>query len=160
MTPFYPLLVMVLAVYRLTRLITKDTFPPVLWLRDRLVGGWRPMTDKERAAYLAYKEARGPLFVKGKPTTVELPLAPKWMKSTQSIDFEEPLGTQEARWVERSSWVPYWLSELISCPWCVSGWVSLALVAATAATTGVPAPLLVWPAVWAGGAVLASRSWL
>lgn len=34
------LLVMALATYRGTKLIVEDTFPPVLWLRDRLVGGW------------------------------------------------------------------------------------------------------------------------
>lgn len=42
------LIVMSLATYRLTRLAVADTFPPVLWVRDRLAGGWRPMTDEER----------------------------------------------------------------------------------------------------------------
>jgi hypothetical protein len=43
------LVVMALATYRLTRFAVADTFPPVLWARDRLAGGWRPMTDEERA---------------------------------------------------------------------------------------------------------------
>ena len=34
-----------LTAYRATRLLIKDTFPPVLWLRDNLVGGWRPTTE-------------------------------------------------------------------------------------------------------------------
>ena len=46
------LIVMSLATYRLTRLVVADTFPPVLWLRDRLAGGWRPLTAKEQEQYV------------------------------------------------------------------------------------------------------------
>ena len=143
------------ATYRLTRLIVRDDFPPVLWLRDRLVGGWRPLTDKEHAAYLtAPRDRIGdvlPLKLKAD--------APAWMKHVQSVDYEDPRGTQESRFIVRWTWVPYWLSDLLSCPWCASGWVSLALVVAVAFTVGVPAPLLVWPAVWGAGALLAARKW-
>lgn len=45
--------------YRATRLVTKDTFPPVLWLRDRLAGGWRPMTSFESADQGATVEIEG-----------------------------------------------------------------------------------------------------
>lgn len=38
---------------------------------------------------------------------------------------------------------------LISCPWCLSAYVTAALVAATALVGDVPLPLLVWPASWA-----------
>lgn len=128
------LLVMSLAVYRLTRLVVADTFPPVLWLRDRLVGGWRPLTDEEwvqvRSAGLAYMP---------------------W--KTQSID------EVENRWVERKKWSPHWLAELLSCPWCASGWVALVVTAGAWATVGLPVPLLVWPAVWALGGLLAAREW-
>lgn len=41
------LFLMSLASYRLTRLVTEDTFPPVLWARDRLAGGWREATQTE-----------------------------------------------------------------------------------------------------------------
>ncbi|MEV0323036.1 DUF1360 domain-containing protein [Streptomyces sp. NPDC050658] len=34
------LLVMILAAYRLTRLVVKDQFPPLLWVRHKLAGGW------------------------------------------------------------------------------------------------------------------------
>jgi hypothetical protein len=37
---------------------------------------------------------------------------------------------------------------LISCPWCLSAYVSAALVVACALTVGCPEPLLVWPAAW------------
>src|SRR5690606_5477694 len=42
------LLVMSLATYRGTKLVVEDTFPPVLWLRDKLAGGWREPTMKEQ----------------------------------------------------------------------------------------------------------------
>jgi hypothetical protein len=128
------LIVMSLATYRGTRLIVEDTFPPVLWARDRLAGGWRPLTDKEwvqvRSAGLAYMP---------------------W--KTQAVDGVEN------RWVERKKWSPNWLAELVSCPWCASGWVALVVTAGTWATVGLPVPLLVWAAVWAVGALLAGQEW-
>jgi hypothetical protein len=131
---------MILASYRAARLATKDTFPPVLWLRDRLSGGWRPLTEPEM-------EVEGSI-----PDGDELLSHPK-LGSITSID-----GTPH-RYVRRVKWSPYWLAELISCPWCVSGWLSAALTAGVALTVGVPAPVLVWGAVWAGSALLASREW-
>jgi hypothetical protein len=122
---------MALANYRASRLITKDDFPPILWLRDRLAGGWRPLTPKELSA----------------PTAVD------WRPQTQEID-----GVMN-RYVARKAWSPYWLAELVSCPWCVSGWLAAVLTAAVAFTVGVPAPVLVWGAVWGASALLASREW-
>ena len=128
------LLVMSLATYRLTRLVVADTFPPVLWLRDRLVGGWRPLTEKEWAQLRSAGSAYMP-----------------W--KTQTID------EVENRWVERKTWSPHWLAELLSCPWCASGWVALAVTAGVWATVGLAVPLLVWPAVWAVGALIAAQEW-
>lgn len=131
------LVVMSLAVYRLTRLVIADTFPPVLWLRDRLVGGWRPMTDKE------WDHLRSQAKL-GEPK-------PWLIASAEEGD--------DRRWVERASWSPYWLADLLSCPWCASGWIALAVTAGVWATVGLPVPLLVWPAVWAAGALIASQEW-
>lgn len=128
------LLIMALGTYRLTRLVVKDTFPPVLWLRDRFVGGWRPLTEGERAEYAT-----------ARPFDVR--------------DVDHGDGPVMSRWVDRWKWVPAWLSDLLSCPWCASGWVSLTLVVAVAFTVGVPAPVLVWPAVWAAGALIAAQKW-
>lgn len=122
---------LVLTVYRTTRLIMKDTLPPVLWLRDRLAGGWRPLTAKEQSA----------------------PTAVSWRNQTEYHD------DVLERYIPRASWSPYWLAELITCPWCASGWVTGALMAVTDVTYGVPAPWLVGPAVWAASALLASRDW-
>lgn len=121
------LLVMSLAVYRLTRLVVEDVFPPVLWLRDRLAGGWRPLAGGE-----TYRDDD---------------------LSYQVID-EVP-----HRFVRRWRWVPQWIADLISCPWCASGWVALAVTAGVWAAVGLPVPLLVWLAVWAVGALIASQEW-
>lgn len=137
MTPlayWLPVLVpvlLVLTVYRLTRLAVKDTFPPVLWLRDHLAGGWRPLSLKEQ----------------------EAPIAVSWRNQTQEID-----GVTN-RWVQRASWSPYWLAELITCPWCASGWITGCVIAVTDITYGLPVPWLYGPAVWGAAALLASQEW-
>lgn len=130
---------MILANYRASRLIAKDDFPPVLWLRDRLAGGWRPLTLAEHER-----------FVRATPTA----------KAVMQVDWSyDPDDGLKQRYVMRPKWSPYWLAELVSCPWCVSGWLAAALTAAVALTVGVPAPLLVWGAVWGASALLASREW-
>lgn len=131
------LIVMSLATYRLTRLVVADTFPPVLWLRDRLAGGWRDMTDKE------WDKLRSQLK-RGEP------------KPWPTASSEEG---DDRRWVERASWSPFWLAELVSCPWCASGWVALGVTAGTWAVVGLPVPVLVWFATWAVGALLAGQEW-
>jgi hypothetical protein len=128
------LLVMSLATYRLTRLLVADTFPPVLWLRDRLVGGWRPLTEPEQEIV-----ARQP-------------------GGNHPFPLTEVDGVQQ-RWNTRRRWSPFWLAELLSCPWCASGWVALAVTGGVWASVGLPVPLLVWPAVWAVGALIAAQEW-
>jgi hypothetical protein len=135
------LIMMALSGYRLTVLVVQDTFPPVLWLRDRVVGGWRPVTAKEwEQIRAAAQDGAAKTF------------------TTQAVDFGGKRGEQEARYVERASWVPFWLSDLVSCPWCASGWISLALAAAGAAQGfyGWPVSWLVWGAVWAVSATMAA----
>lgn len=129
-------LFMPVAVYRLTRLIVKDDFPPILWVRDRLAGGWRPLTTKEQEI---------------------LSRQPGW-------NHPFPLTTQDGkqlRWNTRRRWSPYWLGDLISCPWCAS-----AYVAAGAAVYGAcldwytwPVALVVWLYAWGVAAVVASKEW-
>lgn len=123
----------VIAVYRLTRFGVKDDFPPVLWLRDRLAGGWRPMTDREMHE-----------------------MVPNPFPATETMVSAD--GTH-MRYVRRAAWSPYWLAELISCPWCLSGWLSGAVVALLDLNQSVPDPVLFGFAVWGGAALLASRKW-
>lgn len=137
------LVVMSLATYRLTRLVVADTFPPVLWLRDRLVGGWRTPTLKEQ-----YHEG----YPQGEVEEGCLVNIPS-LGMFSLVDGE--LQIYARRW-KRS---PFWLAELLSCPWCASGWVALAVTAGTWAVVGLPVPLLVWAAVWAAGALIASQEW-
>ncbi len=138
------LLVMSLAVYRLTRLLVEDTFPPVLWVRDRVVGGWRPLTEKEHEKYFTDVAA-----------VVEGPLALPHSKLGALMRTDGQVN----RYVRRVKWSPFWLAELLSCPWCASGWVALAVTGGVWATVGLPVPLLVWPAVWAAGALIAAQEW-
>lgn len=137
------LIVMALATYRLTKLVVEDTFPPVLWLRDRLVGGWREPTMKEQ---------HHELYPQGEVEEGAFRSVPGLGMFTL-VDGE--LQIYGRRW-KRS---PFWLAELISCPWCASGWVALAVTGGTWAVVGLPVPLLVWPAVWAVGALIAAQEW-
>lgn len=136
------------AAYRLTRLLVKDTFPPVLWLRDRLAGGWRPLTPAEWRAVRGFTPATQRVRLKPGPGQPDTGL------QTQDIDGKTH------RWVEKRPWAPDWLSELITCPWCASAYVSGAVVAVADLTHGIPVPWLMGFAVWAGAAILASREWL
>lgn len=132
-------LLMILASYRLTRLVVRDTFPPVLWLRDRLAGGWRDLTLAELEQYNRSSASRKAL-----------------LRTDWSYD---PDDDSHQRYVPRKSWSPHWLAELITCPWCASAYVSGAVTLAVDLTVGVPAPWLTGVAVWAGASLLASREW-
>jgi hypothetical protein len=134
-----------LAAYRLTRLVVRDTFPPVLWLRDRLVGGWRPLTTPESDLWWA----GAPHHADHPDAGVDHPTLGT-VKNVQGVN---------SRYVRRVSWSPHWLAELLSCPWCASAYVSGALTALTDVTYGLPAPWLVGLAVWAFSALLASQEW-
>lgn len=140
------LVLMALTVYRATRLLVRDTFPPVLWLRDRLCGGWRPLTQPE---YDRISES------------ARTTLSDAYMEHGFRIgDAPDYTGTVvRSRYLDRASWVPHWLAELVSCPWCASGWIAGAVTLAVDLAVGLPDPWLVGPAVWAAGALLASRSW-
>jgi hypothetical protein len=119
--------------YRLTRLIIRDTFPPVLWLRDRLAGGWRKMTDAE------WRTVRDP-------------------KNPTPFQIRDVDGTGN-RWVDRASWSPDWLAELITCPWCASAYVSGALTGITDCVIGIQWPWLMGISVWAVAAPVTARNW-
>jgi hypothetical protein len=127
---------MTAANYRATRLMVRDDFPPLLWLRDRLAGGWRPLSMREQERYPSLVPSDDTSFV----------THPRLGTLTR-IDGETN------RYVRRAKWSPYWLAELVSCSWCVSGWLAAALTAGVAFTVGVPAPVLVWGAVWGASAL-------
>jgi hypothetical protein len=136
---------MVLGAYRLTRLVVKDTFPPVLWVRDRLAGGWRKMTPGQMAVWW-----------KGAPYTSEHPGA---TVNHPELGPVQIIHGDQSVYVHRVKWSPDWLAELITCPWCASAYVSGALTAAVDITVGLPLPWLTGLAVWAGASLLASKEW-
>lgn len=140
MTIIVILFLLPVASYRLTRLITKDTFPPILWLRDRLAGGWRPLTMAESRVFHnaeALNDHEGVYFV----TT--------------------DIGEVTNRWVNRADWSPDWIAELLSCPWCASAYTSAALTVwgALWEMYAWPMALLVWLYAWGVAAVVASKEW-
>lgn len=135
MTTIVILFLLPVASYRLTRLITKDTFPPILWLRDRLAGGWRPLTEPE---WGMIRSGKGDV-----------------LKPFEVVD------DVQNRYVRRASWSPYWLAELLSCPWCASAYTSAALTVWGALWDmyAWPTALLVWLYAWGVAAVVASKEW-
>lgn len=144
MSTWLLLLVMSLATYRGTKLVVEDTFPPVLWLRDRLVGGYRDPTRAER-------------YHKNFPTDAEHG-AHRTVPGLKGLWTRDEDGEIQV-FIAHSKRSPHWLAELLSCPWCASGWVALVVTAGVWATVGLPVPVLVWLAVWAAGALIAAQEW-
>jgi hypothetical protein len=102
------LIMLSLATARLTRLVVKDDFPPLLWVRNKIIDS-----------------------------------RPDHVVTTR--DGGEPYYDH------------WWLGALVSCAWCASGWLSLALVVTVWALHGLVLPLLWWLAVWAAGSWLAAE---
>lgn len=120
--------------YRATRLVVKDTFPPVLWVRDRLAGGWRKPTEAEWRRIRDVKAGPAPFQV-------------------------TEVNGQTQRWVQRAEGSPDWLAELITCPWCASAYVSACVVGLTDIVAGIQWPWLMGGAVWAAVSLVASKEW-
>lgn len=143
---FYVLMGLPGAAYRLTRLITKDTFPPVLWLRDRLVGGPR-------------KPTRGEIYSDAYPNDLE-PGCSRIVPGLAGVWYLDPDGNVLVHRTP-AKWVPEWLAELLSCPWCASAYVSAAVTLYAGALGWFPWPdaPIVWLYTWAVAAILASKDW-
>lgn len=140
--PWWALAALSLTTFILTKLVVDLSFPPVLWLRDRVVGGWRQLTLAET------EDLR--LSRSGTAGALGFPVKPF---ATSEQDGET------LRYVDRTPWVPLFFAELMSCPWCVSAYVSAAVVAGTWLAIGLPVPVLMWPAAWALGALLAQHDY-
>lgn len=145
MTPWLLLLLMSLAVYRLTRLLVDDTFPPVLWLRDRVIGGWRLPTLKEQ-------------WHDSYPTGEVEPGA---MHNVIGLGSFMLVDGDLHIYVRRWSWIPSFFAGLLSCPYCASGWVALAVTVGVWWWLGLAIPLLLllWLGSWALGGMLAAQEW-
>lgn len=94
-----------LATYRLTRLVTTDDFPPVLKAREWILNRW-PSDDTE------WRESA---IEEVKVEIVELPRHP-----------DIPASRWERTWIPME---PHWLGKLITCAWCASMWIGGLVVA-------------------------------
>lgn len=143
MSPWFALAAMSLATFILTKLIVDLDFPPVLWLRDRVVGGWRLPTLAQ-----TYHES----YPVGELEEGVTKVVPRVGMFTL-VDGEIHV------WNTRNKRIPYFFAELMSCPWCVSAYAAAAVVTGTWLTIGLPAPVLMWLCTWATGALLAQHDW-
>lgn len=146
MTLFLVILGLPGAAYRLTRLITKDTFPPVLWLRDHIAGGVR-------------KPVRAELYHEEYPNDLE-PGVSRLVPGMHGVWYLGPDGEVLVH-RGKAKWSPHWLGELITCPWCASAYVSAATTAygAYLGWFSWPQAVVVWLYVWAVAAIVASKEW-
>jgi uncharacterized protein DUF1360 len=85
-------------------------------------------------------------------------LAPRrWIvgRYPDKLNVPLPAGKYAEHPRQRTHW---WLGELVTCPWCASGWVALATWLLVWHWQPLPLPVIWWPAIWMGGAVLAART--
>lgn len=101
-----------LAIWRLTRLVTTDDFPPIKAAREWVLRRW-PSSDTE--------------FTDDEIDAAEWPEEPEagwephgWVKETRT-----PVVWTGEAWSPRDG---HWLGKLITCPWCTSVWVGLGFV--------------------------------
>lgn len=141
---YFTAVVLALAVARLTRLVVQDTFPPVLWLRDRLAGEYRQPTRAERW------HPNYPVGELRENTSRAVP----GLRGLWSLDKDGQIQV----WIPPWQHAPHWLAELITCPWCASGWITGGLTAITDITVGLPVPWLTGLAAWGVGAWLAAKA--
>lgn len=139
--PWFLLAAMALATFILTKLVVDLDFPPVLWLRDRVVGGWRPLTLAEAQNH--------PLPVVREGQIVHT----AWLGAVTQTEGELE------RQAVRIPWIPLFFAELMSCPWCVSAWMAAGVTGGTWLTVGLPVPVLMWAATWALGALMAQHDY-
>lgn len=105
------LLIDLLAVWRLTRLVTKDDFPPIKHLRDWILRRW-PSDDAEFAP---------------DEVEVDMPDEPQdWRQFGKIVGTTTRVEWNGLAWVAVDG---HWFGKLISCLWCASVWIAAGVVA-------------------------------
>lgn len=66
-------------------------------------------------------------------------------RATRLIVKDSILDRPRTYW---QSEAPEWLTKLLDCPWCISGWLTLAVIGWYWSAHTLAAPLLAWGAVW------------
>lgn len=111
--PVAEIVVDVLATYRLARLVSADTFPPVRHARERILGRYP---------------------TSGTPIDLDY-----WTPTGDGEEYRAPDGrTIDTRKVPALAGTevvavmpePHPLGELVTCPWCCSMWIGLGVIAA------------------------------
>lgn len=105
------LLVDLMAIWRLTRLVTRDDFPPVKAARDWILRRW-PSDDAE------FPDAE--VIRDGSPDDAEFGAATGTLATGVEVEWTG---------VSWQAVHGHWFGKLISCSWCASVWISAAVVA-------------------------------
>ena len=127
---FFLFVLLALASYRLTRLITRDKLPLIDIPREAFVQRWGAYQDTKR--------------VKSAETG-------RWWRWWWGSEFESVDGEHRTNLVMKS------LAYLWECDWCMGIWVAGGLVFTTAQFVDTPYPYLQWLAAAAATGWLASR---
>lgn len=135
---FFLLLLLGLASFRLTRVITRDKLPLIDLPREAFVRRWGAWEDSMRVT----DEIKRNRIVRA----WRYLFASEW----------ESIGSKPEHLL-RTNLIMKSLAYLWECDWCTGIWVSGALVAVTAHYVSIPLPFLQWLAVAALTGLLAER---
>lgn len=100
-------IILALATYRLTRLVTTDTFPPILRAREWLLRRWPSEDTLFTLAEVKKLDRSGVTYYEHWETGIGL---------FKDGDLYKPSA-------------PHWFGELISCNYCASVWVGFGVLA-------------------------------
>lgn len=141
--------VIVLAVYRATRLIIRDDFPPVARLRDRILAA-HPTVDETFYG----SEVEDPTATVTTITTLPTLIGRKSRRVEVVTDGDPYSRDENGTLTVGPEGHPIWTPTagdpwgiLVTCAWCASFWISVAASIAVAATAGIGLPVVVWLAV-------------
>ena len=110
----FELAILTLAAWRLTRLAILDDFPPVQWVKQRLLARW-PAPDT------TYPDT-GQVVPDGEfPSDGVIVQGRKWVRQV-AVTWDDEVG----EWLAVD---PHWVGRLITCPWCLGFWVTAGVVA-------------------------------
>ena len=70
---------------------------------------------------------------------------------TRLIVHDTLLAPLRRRWTTAA---PSWVVKLLSCPWCISAWLSAAVTVPLAVMGLAPLPVLFWAGAWQAGKML------
>lgn len=127
---FLLVILICLATFRITRLITRDKLPLIDLPREAFVQRWGAYQDTQR---------------------VRVADTWRWWRYFWAGEFESVDGKHQTNLVMKS------LAYLWECDWCTSVWVGAGVVYTSTIFVDVPYPFLVWLAASAVTGLIAER---